>query len=78
MPKLMIENFTHQESRIGIEPWADVETVAAGGRFEIEYDEPAEISFSLYSGGEAGVGIMSRRVVVLGAEGRRAYSFDPD
>jgi hypothetical protein len=73
MPTLIIENFKTVGVSIGIEPWADVETVEPRGRVEIDYDEPAEISFSLDADGGATLGIVSDRVIVRG-ETERSYA----
>ena len=74
MPKLTIENLSDQPREVAIEPWADVEMLPPDGRFEIEYDEPADVAFSLMDKCSACVSITSERVVVIGARETRTYT----
>lgn len=75
MPKLLIENLSTQPRQVGIEPWADVEVLPPDGRFEIEYDEPADLALAFMDQSIASISIVSERVVVVGAQETRTYTY---
>jgi len=73
MPKVMIENLSDQPREVAIEPWADVEKLPPDGRFEIEYDEPADTVFSLMDQSTACVSVNSERITIFGLQHKRTY-----
>ena len=69
MPKVLFQNLTDRPTSLGIEPWADVETIEPNKMAEFEYDEPAEVVFALMSDGSVTVSLDSDRIVMT-ANGR--------
>jgi len=69
MPKVLFQNLTDRPTSLGIEPWADAETLEPEKIAEIEYDEPAQVVFALMDDGRATVSVDSDRVLVT-ANGR--------
>jgi hypothetical protein len=72
MPKFLVENLTDKAAKLAIEPWADLEILKPRGRAEFEYEEPAEIEFSLTSGG-ACISIWSDRIRVSANGGEKIF-----
>jgi hypothetical protein len=73
MPKFLVENLSAKSVSLGIEPWADLEVLAPGARAEFEYEEPAEIAFSLQDNDEACVSIVSDRIKVVANGGEKTF-----
>ena len=72
MQKFLVLNLTVNSMALGIEPWADEEILEPDSRAEFEYEEPAEISFSLVEGG-AIVSIMSDYIKVSTKGGQKTF-----
>jgi hypothetical protein len=73
MPKFLVENLTDKAVKLAIEPWADLEILEPDGRAEFEYEEPAEIAFSLTQDGGACVSIWSDLIKVLANGGEKTF-----
>jgi hypothetical protein len=76
MPKLLVENLTDAVISVGIEPWADSVVLAPDAKAEFDYDEPAEIAFSIMDDGPS-VSIVSDRVH-FSANGREKTYCPPE
>lgn len=63
MPKFVVENLTQTEVVLAVEPWAMAERLAPNETAEFQYDEPAEVAFSITGAGPA-VSITSDRVII--------------
>ena len=73
MPKFLVENLQDAALAVGIEPWADSELLAPRERVEFEYDEPAEISFSVMGNNRVCVGIVSDRIRITSNRGEKLF-----
>jgi hypothetical protein len=47
MPQFLVQNLSNKVVKLGIEPWADSETLMPEERVVFEYLEPADIAFSI-------------------------------
>ena len=74
MPKFFVENLTDKTIKLGIEPWADLEVLAPNGKAEFEYEEPAEVYFSLLNDDTASVSIVSDRIKVSANGGEKTFT----
>ncbi|WP_057859125.1 hypothetical protein [Bradyrhizobium lablabi] len=76
MRKFLVENLSDQSVNLGIEPWADLEILAPGGRVVFEYEEheePAGIEFSIMGNGRVVVGIVSDLIKITGNNGEKIF-----
>jgi hypothetical protein len=77
MRKFLVENLSDQPVKVAIEPWADLEVLAPGGRVVFEYEErevPAEIEFSITGNGRIVVGIVSDLIKITGSSGEKIFT----
>jgi hypothetical protein len=77
MPKFLVQNLTKKSIKLGIEPVAELEILDPDGRAEFEYEEPAEVAFSVDEDGGATVAIVSARFKVS-ANGKEKVFELPD
>jgi hypothetical protein len=73
MGKFLVENSSDQPVKLGIEPWADLEILAPAGRALFEYEDPAEIEFSITSNNRIVVGIVSNFIKITGSRGEKIF-----
>jgi hypothetical protein len=64
MAKFSVQNLTGKSIKLGIEPVAELEILDPDGKAEFEYEEPAEVAFSIDEDGGATVAIVSARFKV--------------
>jgi hypothetical protein len=77
MGKFLVENLSDQPVKLGIEPWADLEIVKPTGKVWFEYEEPAEIEFSIMGNNRVIVGIVSDLIKVTGDSGEKIFRPPP-
>ena len=73
MGKFLVQKSSDQTVRLGIEPWADLEILKPKSRALFEYEEPAEIEFSIVSNDRIIVGIFSDLIKVTGNSGEKIF-----
>ena len=76
MRKFIIDNSSDKTVRLAIEPWAELEMMSPGAQilFEYEeYDEPAEIEFSVTNNNRIVVSIVSDLIKITGSSGEKIF-----
>lgn len=78
MIKFLVQNLTAKSIKLGIEPFADLEVLSPGSSAEFEYEEPAEVAFSVDDDGGATVSIVSAHVKVLAGGNEKIFTLADD
>jgi hypothetical protein len=64
MPKFTVENVTEKPLIVAVEPWAWSGTLEPAARAHVEYNEPAEICFSVEKDGSITVSVNTDQIKI--------------